>query len=227
MTNEKTILCFGDSNTYGADPAGKNRFDRKTRWPGVLQQELGEGFYVVEEGQCGRTTVWDDPIDGHKNGLKHLVPILQSHEPLDLVIVMLGTNDLKDHFNLSARDIANSVWRLVQTVRSCAYPPTGQVPEVLVVCPPPFAALESTPFEAMFREGEEKSGQLAKAFEAVSEQRGFRLFNAGDVIRSSAQDGIHLEAEEHVKLGKALAHEVRGLIEPAQVTEAGKLLHAQ
>lgn len=210
--SEKTILCFGDSNTWGADPAGGTRYDRSTRWPCVLQKELGDGFYVVEEGLCGRTTVWDDPIEGHKNGLKQLIPILKSHEPLDLVVIMLGTNDLKNRFSVSALDVANSTWQLVQAVRSCAFPGTGNVPDVLVVCPPPFASLDQTQFKDMFIGGEEKSHKLAAAFSAVSEQRGFRLFQAADVIRSSTEDGIHFDAEEHIKLGNALAEEIRTLL---------------
>ena len=212
MMNEKTILCFGDSNTRGADPAGGPRFDRATRWPCILQQELGEGFHVVEEGLGGRTTVWDDPIEGHKNGLKQMVPIIQSHEPLDLLIIMLGTNDLKSRFSVSAFDIANSVWQLVKTARTCAYPLTGQLPEILVVCPPPLAPLAATPFKDMFEGGEEKSHKLFDAFKGVSEQRGFQLFNAGDVVKSSTIDGIHFEAGEHLKLGKALADKVREMI---------------
>ncbi|MDF7807970.1 SGNH/GDSL hydrolase family protein [Pontiellaceae bacterium B12219] len=206
---EKTILCFGDSNTWGADPAGGPRFDRATRWPCILQRELGKEFHVVEEGLCGRTTVWNDPIEGHKNGLQQLVPIIQSHEPLDFVIIMLGTNDLKNRFAVSALDVANSVWQLVKTVRTCAYPLTGQVPEILVICPPPFAPLEKTKFKDMFVGGEEKSHQLASRFSAVSEQRGFRWLNAGDVIQSSSIDGIHFEAAEHAKLAKAVADIVR------------------
>lgn len=211
MMKEKTILCFGDSNTRGADPTGGPRYDRSTRWPCVLQKELGEGFHVIEEGLGGRTTVWDDPVEGDKNGFKHLVPLIQSHEPLDLLIIMLGTNDLKARFSVSALDIANSVWRLVKTAQSCAYPLTGQVPEILVVCPPPVAPLEETDFKDMFIGGEEKSHQLADAFKQVSEERGFRLFNAGDVIKSSAIDGIHFEAEEHMKLGRAVAAYIQSL----------------
>jgi lysophospholipase L1-like esterase len=212
MSAEKTIMCFGDSNTWGADPSGGPRFDRSTRWPCVLQAELGADYHVVEEGLCGRTTVWDDPIEGHKNGLQQLVPILQSHEPLDLVIIMLGTNDLKNRFSVSALDVANSVWRLVKTARTCAYPPTGQVSEILVICPPPFANLTPAPFKDMFVGGEEKSHQMADAFKAISEQRGFLLFNAGKVIRSSPLDGIHFEASEHIKLGQALAEKVLKII---------------
>ncbi|MEI6892834.1 MAG: SGNH/GDSL hydrolase family protein [Pontiella sp.] len=212
MNEERNILCFGDSNTWGTDPAGGPRFDRKTRWPCILQNELGAGYHVVEAGLCGRTTVWDDPIEGHKNGLQQLIPILKSHEPLDLVIIMLGTNDLKNRFSVSTLDVANSVWRLVQAVRSCCYPPTEGVPEVLVVCPPPFAPLEPTPFKEMFVGGEEKSHQLFEAFQAVSKQRDFQLFNAAEVLKSSPLDGIHFEPQEHVKLGRALAAEVRKLI---------------
>ncbi len=212
MNEEKNILCFGDSNTWGADPSGGPRFDRKTRWPCILQNELGAGCHVVEAGLCGRTTVWDDPIEGHKNGLQQLIPILKSHEPLDLVIIMLGTNDLKTRFSVSALDVANSVWRLVQIVLSCCYPPTGDAPEVLVVCPPPFAPLESAPFREMFVGGEEKSHQLFEAFKAISKQRDFQLFNAADVLKSSLSDGIHFEPQEHMKLGRALAAEVLKLI---------------
>jgi lysophospholipase L1-like esterase len=209
---EKTILCFGDSNTWGADPSGGPRFDRATRWPCILQQELGEGFHVVEEGLCGRTTVWDDPIEGYKNGLQQIIPIIQSHEPLDLIIIMLGTNDLKNRFAVSAFDVANSAWQLVKTARTCVCPPTDQDPEILVVCPPPFAPLEKTAFKDMFIGGEEKSHQLAEAFAKVSEQRGFRWINAGDSVRSSSLDGIHLEPTEHTKLGKVIADEVRSIL---------------
>lgn len=218
MNAEKTILCFGDSNTRGANPSGGVRFDRNTRWPCVLQKELGEGYHVIEEGLGGRTTVWDDPIEGHKNGLQQLVPIIQSHEPLDLLIIMLGTNDLKNRFSVSAFDIANSVWQLVKTARTCAYPLTGQVPEILVVCPPPLAPLEPTPFKDMLIGGEEKSHQLAAAFKAVADQRGFLLFNAGDVVKSSTIDGIHFEASQHTLLAKVLAGKVREICGPEPKT---------
>lgn len=206
---EKTILCFGDSNTWGADPSGGPRFDRSTRWPCILQKELGEGFYVVEEGLCGRTTVWDDPIEGPKNGFKQMVPIIQSHEPLDLIIIMLGTNDLKNRFGVSALDVANSVWRLVKTARTCAYPVTGQVPDILVICPPPFAPLGQTQFKDMFIGGEEKSHQLSSAFVQMCTAQSISMVNAGDFIQSSRVDGIHFEAAEHTKLGHAIAEEVR------------------
>lgn len=209
---EKNILCFGDSNTWGADPACGPRFDRVTRWPCILQKELGEGFHVVEEGLCGRTTVWDDPIEGDKNGLKQLVPILKSHVPLDVLIIMLGTNDLKNRFSVSPLDVANSVNQLVETARNTFNCFDGTPPEILVICPPPFAPLAETPFKEMFIGGEEKSHRLATEFREVAADRGFRILNAGEVIQSSPIDGIHFEPAEHAKLGKAVAEEIRNIL---------------
>ena len=102
----KEVLCYGDSNTWGYNPKTKQRYDRNTRWPCVLQRELGEEFLVIPEGQNGRTTVWDDPVEGQKNGMTYLLPCLESHKPLDLVIITLGTNDLKHRFSVTAYDIA-------------------------------------------------------------------------------------------------------------------------
>lgn len=97
----KNILCYGDSNTWGYDAETKNRFPPDVRWTGILKRTLGEGYHVIEEGLNGRTTVWDDPIEGYKNGREYLIPCLESHRPLDLVIIMLGTNNLKKRFSLT------------------------------------------------------------------------------------------------------------------------------
>ena len=107
-----------------------------------MQAELGGAFHVIEEGLPGRTTVWDDPIEGSKSGLKQLVPILYSHMPLDVLIIMLGTNDLKNRFSVSAMDVSWSIRRLVETAQQCPDPHSGVVPEILVICPPPFAVGE-------------------------------------------------------------------------------------
>ena len=104
--SEKTVLCYGDSNTWGYDPATQKRYPRNVRWAGVLRRALGNGYLVIEEGLNGRTTVWDDPIEGYKNGKEYLVPCLETHKPIDLVIIMLGTNDLKARFHVPACDIA-------------------------------------------------------------------------------------------------------------------------
>ncbi|MEZ4556101.1 MAG: GDSL-type esterase/lipase family protein [Caldilineaceae bacterium] len=144
----KTILCFGDSNTWGSDPAGGPRFDLHTRWPGVLRDQLGDGYWVIEEGQRGRTTVWDDPIEGYKNGKDYLIPCLYSHQPLDLVIILLGTNDLKMRFSVPAFDIANSAGVLVDVVQKSDAGRDNAPPPVLLIAPPPVAKL--TGFAQMF-----------------------------------------------------------------------------
>ena len=108
----KTILCYGDSNTWGYDPVSQDRYPPTQRWVSVLARELGPEYQVIAEGLNGRTTVWPDPVEGeHKNGKAYLLPCLESHHPLDLVVLMLGTNDLKHRFGLSAWDIARAAGR--------------------------------------------------------------------------------------------------------------------
>lgn len=117
----KSILCYGDSNTYGLMPDSPDRYPRDVRWTGILQKKLGEDYYVIEEGLSGRTTLWDDPIEEHKNGKKYLLPCLDSHKPVDLVILMLGTNDLKTRFSLTPFEkcFFRMVPMLVDIKKSC------------------------------------------------------------------------------------------------------------
>ena len=110
----RTVLCYGDSNTWGYDPATRTRYPPHVRWTGVLATRLGAEYRVVEEGLNGRTTRWDDPIEPGRNGLTYLRPCIESHQPLDVIIIMLGTNDLKRRFDLSASDIAQSAAALAE-----------------------------------------------------------------------------------------------------------------
>lgn len=213
MSHEtKTILCYGDSNTWGYDPVSGTRFPRDVRWPGVLRAELGAGYEVIEEGLCGRTTVWDDPIEGYKNGYEQLLPILLSHCPLDLVILLLGTNDLKSRFSVSALEVAQGAGNLVKLVRQCETGYSGPAPDVLLVCPPPFASMETSPFAQIFAGAEGKSKELATYFRQVAEELGCHFLDAGTIVASSPTDGIHWEAGEHAKLGRAVAAKVREIL---------------
>ena len=144
----KRILCYGDSNTWGYDPVSQQRFDDQTRWTGILTKLLASEYTIIEEGLNGRTTVWDDPIEGYKNGREYLIPCLESHWPLDLVVIMLGTNDLKRRFNLSTFDIAESVGTLVQIAKHIDLRVNGTAPQVLLMAPPPVGKL--TVFADMF-----------------------------------------------------------------------------
>lgn len=200
----KTVLCYGDSNTWGSDPETGERFGPEVRWPGVLAQELGDGFRVVEEGLSGRTTVRDDPIEGiHKNGRTYLTPCLESHKPIDLVTVMLGTNDLKERFRASASDIAQGAASLAEEILRSGCGPEGGAPKVLLISPPPVGEL--TDMAEMFEGAQEKSARFAGHYRYFAEQYGCGFLDAGAVISSSDVDGIHLQAGEHRKLGEAVA----------------------
>jgi len=199
----RTVLCYGDSNTWGYEPATGKRFPEDVRWPGVLARELGEGFRVIEEALNGRTTVRDDPVEEYKNGKDYLSPCLESHAPLDLVIIALGVNDLKARFFASASDVADGAGVLVSIVqRSGAAPNTGS-PMVLLVAPPPIGVL--TELALMFAGAEGKSRGFSRQYRRVAEKYGCVLLDAGEVARASDCDGIHLEADEHRKLGEAVA----------------------
>ena len=207
---EKTILCYGDSNTWGWNPTTQARYVRHERWPGVLRQELGTGYLVIEEGLNGRTTVWDDPIEGYKNGKEYLIPCLETHNPIDLVVIMLGTNDLKMRFSVPACDIAAGAGVLVDIVAQSATGPGGNASQVLLIAPPTVAKLSE--FAEMFSGGAAKSTRFSDCFRQIAEERNCPLLDASEVIVSSDLDGIHLESSEHRKLGKAVADRVKYLL---------------
>ena len=153
------IVAFGDSNTWGFDPAGGGRMAPDVRWTGVMRAMLGVEFTVIEEGLNGRTTVFDDPIEPNRRGLDYLPPCLRSHAPLDLLIIGLGCNDMKARFNASPSMIAAGVERLVMTARAEPVGPGGQPPKILIVAPPPLAEL--TGFAEMFEGAPAKAPKRA------------------------------------------------------------------
>jgi lysophospholipase L1-like esterase len=215
ITKMKTILCFGDSNTWGCPPLTSlqniTRYGPDVRWGSVLRTTLGEGYWVIEEGLNGRTTVWADPVEGeYKSGKSYLTACLESHAPLDLVIMMLGTNDLKHRFGLSPWDIAASAGVLVQVVQGSNYGPKGEAPRVLLICPPPVGKL--TLFAEMLEGAVEKSQQMARFYSAVAAEHHCDFLDAGQYIVSSDVDGIHLDPAQQQKLGRAVAEKVRAIL---------------
>ena len=208
----RTILCYGDSNTWGFDPETRERFPEDVRWPGVLRSKLGDDYRVIEEGLSGRTTVWDDPIEGvHKNGRTYLRPCLESHNPVDLAIIMLGTNDLKTRFGSSASDIAQGAAELAELASRSGCGPGASAPVVLLVSPPPVATL--TDMAEMFEGAGEKSSRFPEHFGRFAGQYGCEFFDASTVIVSSEVDGIHLDAGEHLKLGEAITTRVQDVFQ--------------
>lgn len=206
----KVVLCYGDSNTWGSDPAGNGRFAPDVRWTGVLARELGDGYRVIEEGLGGRTTNIDDPIEQYRDGRAQLRPCLESHQPFDLIVIMLGTNDLKARHNRSASDIAQSAVALGDIARLSGCGIAGAAPKVLIVAPPATAKLST--YDGMFAGADVKSREFSRRYADFSAKRGFPFLDAGSVIRSSDLDGIHFEAPEHEKLGRRMADEVRRII---------------
>jgi lysophospholipase L1-like esterase len=209
-----TVLCFGDSNTHGSVPMEHRddirRFGPDERWPGVLRNALGAGWTVIEEGLPGRTTVHDDPIEGvHKNGLWYLRACLESHRPFDMMTLMLGTNDLKSRFAVQPLDIAESVGILLDTVARSGAGPNNGAPRVLLMAPPPLAKL--TFLGDMFHGGTEKSQRLGAVYRHQADKYGAAFLDAGTVIRTSDVDGVHFDAGEHAKLGKAVANAIRAM----------------
>ncbi len=208
----RTILCFGDSNTHGTKPMpdlnGAGRFGHEARWPSVMAKALGPDYEVIAEGHPGRTTVLDDPMEGdYRSGIRILPALLESHKPLDLVILKLGTNDLKNCYHVSAADIAFFLDRLIRLIRAAGAGPDGAAPQVLVIAPPPI--LEAGCLAEMFAGGAAKSQTLAPAIEAMTRRVNAGFFDAGQVIAVSPVDGIHYEAEAQQALGLAMATAVR------------------
>lgn len=209
----RTILCYGDSNTYGTAPMAHldddRRFTHGERWVSIMRAALGADWWVVEEGLPGRTTVLDDPIEGiYKNGLTYLTPCLESHRPVDIVTIALGTNDLKARFGMPAGDIAAGAGILVETVKK-ALATFGQSAKVLLIAPPPI--LEVGCLADMFAGGAVKSQAFGTHYKAVAARLGVGFLDAGAVIGSSRIDGIHFDLPEHQKLGQAIAAAVNKL----------------
>ncbi len=216
MIKEKSILVYGDSNTWGYIPGSNGqRFEKHQRWPGILQKELGKDYQIVEEGLCGRTTVMDDYAEGEgRNGYALLAPILESHLPINILIIMLGTNDLKNRFGKSSLDIALSIASLVKKAREVFFQQgtpkhEGQEPKILVIVPPPI--IETGDYKTTFIGGAEKSKEFKRDFAFIAERNAFNVFQTDSSIKSSNLDGIHLPLEQHQILGKCIADYIKTL----------------
>jgi lysophospholipase L1-like esterase len=207
----RTLLLFGDSNTHGTMPMpdlnGEGRFSRDERWAGRLARLLPD-WEVIAEGHPGRTTVHDDPVEGaHRNGKTVLPSLLESHQPIDVVLIMLGTNDLKGRFSLNATDIALSLERLVLMVRASGAGPKGGAPKVVLVAPPPI--IEVGALAEMFQGGAAKSALLAARIGEVAARMGVPFLDAGTLVKVSPVDGIHYDAEANPVLAGAFAALIR------------------
>lgn len=206
------ILCFGDSLTFGYDPDNGGRFPEDARWPMVLQEVLGDGYRIVEEGQGGRTIASDDPAEGEKNGSLYIVPCLESHAPLDLVIIMLGTNDCKRKFGYSAADVAGEMEQFLQKVISLNHFKYQDRFGILLISPPVISEhILNSELEEIFcfEHAGKVSAGLAAKYKALAERFGCLFMDAAEYVGTCETDGVHLDTEGQRTLGKAAAAYVR------------------
>lgn len=208
----KNILCFGDCNTFGKDSTGQ-RYPRHIRWTGKTQQLLGDDYYLIEEGLEGRTTIWDDPLKPHRCGLNTLPISLQTHKPLDLVILSLGTNDIKRYFRVSPEEIAQGLELLVQKIQSTQGVSTGKsIPKVLILAPAPVGERISRSQSLEYDEpARQKSLELAALYQGVAEVRSCYFLDGG-TFSAVGSDQLHLDEESHLSTAEEMAKKIREIL---------------
>ena len=214
MAATKSIMCFGDSLTWGWIPVVEGtptrRYEYSKRWTGVMAAQLGDSFQVIEEGLNARTTSADDPNDPRLNGSAYLPTALASHLPLDLVIVLLGTNDTKPYYHRTPFDIAMGMAKLVGQIAGgrggvgASYPAL----KALVVAPPALAEMPHPFFRATFGGAHHKLAELGQHYCDMADFMNAEFFDAGSVISAVGCDGIHFTEQNNKDLGKALAAKV-------------------
>lgn len=201
----KTILAYGDSLTYGADPAGGPRHAYEDRWPTALEKGLGGNARVIAEGLGGRTTAFDDfSAVADRNGVRILPTLLDSHKPLDLVIIMLGTNDLKVYLNGTAFGAAMGMKRLVQIIRQHPYDAGQPVPQVIMVAPPLTVKTDHADLHPMFAPRADEAKLFDFYYARVAQELGAGYFNAATVAKADRRDGVHLDAANTRAIGDGL-----------------------
>lgn len=206
------ILCYGDSNTWGQKPDKSGRYAPDVRWPGKLQQLLGDNYYIVEEGLSSRTTDLEYAKKPGRNGKTYLQPCLESHNPVDVVILMLGTNDLKIAYNRSAEDIASAIIGLVDTIRQFGKDKSGNAPKIVLVSPI-LVNDEAQWFSNFYSEdynhdAVEKSKKLAELIQNEAVKNNCYFVDAATVA-SPGDDGLHFSPESHPALAEVIAQEIK------------------
>lgn len=207
---KKRILCYGDSNTWGYNPRTGDRYDENTRWTALLGQQLGEEYVIIEEGLNGRTAGLDDPFSEGLNGYTYLFPCLCSQAPLDLMIVMLGTNDCKDYFRKNPKEVMMAVQKICAKAKM-----TGSAwrdePHLILTAPAPVEDIQGD-VAGLGNDASAKSKEFAELLKSSASKLKCTFINAGDYITAGTFDGVHLDEAAHRKLAEVMEEEVRKLI---------------
>lgn len=202
----KQILCFGDSNTYGLIPGTKERYAWEERWTGILGEKIkAKGFRVVEEGLCGRTTVFEDELRENRRGVAVLPMLLETHAPLEKVVLMLGTNDCKTTYQASAEVIGKGIEKLIYQIKAA-----DEKIEILLVSPILLAeGVGEESFDPEFnQESVETSKKLKRVYQEIAERNGCEFLAASDYAKASEADREHLDKEGHRKLAEAVYRKI-------------------
>ncbi|BDF57739.1 arylesterase [Christensenellaceae bacterium] len=207
---EKRILCYGDSNTWGYIPGGAGRYGKDVRWTGILANKCGAKAAVIEEGLNGRTTAFDDPTIGGRNGLEGLPSCLEKYAPIHLVILMLGSNDLKTVFHANAQLAADGMRRVVETV--ARYDGNGACPRILLVSPPDMRESVASAATDFDRLSWQESKRLKNYYTQIACEHSRMFLDAGAVCSASEADGLHLDSEAHARLAESIYAFVRLLL---------------
>jgi lysophospholipase L1-like esterase len=214
------VLVYADSLTWGIVPDTRKRWPFAVRWPGVMERTLaasGHEVRVIEDCLNGRRTVWEDPFKPGRNGRSGIEQRIEVNSPLALVILMLGTNDFQSVHQFTASQSAQGLATLVQAIRQAPIEPGMPMPEILIVAPPPIVQPKGA-IALKFEGAAQRSSGLAAALSTVAKERGCEFFDAGTVTPTSQVDGVHLDADQHEVLGKAIAQVVSPLLQRAAVS---------
>ena len=203
----KTILCYGDSITWGYIPGSAARFPLEKRWTSLLQHKIGDDYHVIAEGLCGRYTVLDEPYRAGRNGAMLLQPILETHSPVDLLILFLGTNDVLHHPGITAFDAARGAEVLARIALTSETGPAGKAPRVLLISPPRIRELSAQLSESCHG-NPSCSDDFSRYFGQIADAHNLYFLDSAEHVEPSAVDGVHLDEHGHAVLGKAITGEV-------------------
>jgi lysophospholipase L1-like esterase len=207
----KNIFCYGDSITWGFDPDTWARYEYADRWTSVLQDKLGDEYFVTVNALQGRTTAWEHPFLPLRNGRDHLMMLLESNAPLDLVIVMLGTNDIISMLKLSAEESSSGMLSLIRIIYQSLSGPDGKIPKIMIISPPVIGNLSGF-MSLYYNSRKDESKKLADYHKTFSEQFGCSFINSNDFIKVCEPDGLHISRDSQKILGLKVAEEVKKIL---------------